>query len=239
MNVTPIILAAGNNTRLHHDYPKCLYPLLRKPMISYLLDSLCPFFEQIVLVIKYKEELFRSFVDEYENKDNLKIAIQGDNHGTYSAVYSGFCESNSEYLIIIPGDKPLINHNLVANLISHHLKNNCDLTILSTFDKTNTDYLRIKKDNSFSLIHYRDLSIYEKMSLEIYTSVICINRNVLKEVFNQVPLSDGLSIKDIVNYVANHKYLVDTYFTDQYFLCLRITCGWRLINSICKMAYVL
>ncbi len=232
LNISTIILAAGSNNRLHYDYPKCLYPLFRKPMISYLLDSVCKVSKEVILVIKYKEALFRDFIANYEKNDYLKIAVQGQNEGTFSAVYSGFCDCNSstisDTILIIPGDKPLINEKILRGLVTKHQNTKATLTILSTYDKDNTEYLRIKNSGCLVLESYQSLSFYEKVSLELYTSVICINKETLKEVFLNIPLNNNLSIKDIVSYVSLKGYLVDTYLTENAFLCYGINTFYDL-----------
>ena len=78
MKISTIVLVAGNNSRLHLDYPKCLYPIIRRPMLSYLLDSIYSF-SKIILVVKYKENLFRDFVNNYDKNTNISVVTQKEN----------------------------------------------------------------------------------------------------------------------------------------------------------------
>ena len=223
MKISTIVLVAGNNSRLHLDYPKCLYPIIRRPMLSYLLDSIYSF-SKIILVVKYKENLFRDFVNNYDKNTNISVVTQKENLGTFSAVSSGFsiCE-DSDIIVIVPGDKPLITKTILTGLIEKHINTKAEMTLLTTYDRNNTEYLRIDQTNPTTLKNYSDLNVYEKLSLELYTSIICINRTTLSDVFNHqfdnLSSSSDLSIKDIVNFVLNKKYKVSTYYTKDAFMC--------------------
>ena len=35
-----VILAAGKGTRMKTEIPKCAYPLMKKPMIKYIVEAL-------------------------------------------------------------------------------------------------------------------------------------------------------------------------------------------------------
>ena len=35
-----IVLAAGKGTRMRTELPKCAYPILKKPMIEYILEGI-------------------------------------------------------------------------------------------------------------------------------------------------------------------------------------------------------
>ena len=72
MKTTAIILAAGKGTRMKTDIPKCAYPLVKKPMISYLLDSLDKVsVDEKICVVGYKKEAFEELIG-----DRVKICIQ-------------------------------------------------------------------------------------------------------------------------------------------------------------------
>lgn len=225
MKVSSIILAAGISKRFECDTPKCLYPIIRKPMICYLLDKINKFFDDNYLVIKHKENLFKEFFSD--SVYNLKIVKQEKDNAIFG-IYSGFLNSfGSDYLFIIPGDKILINDDILKNMLNVHLNKKSDVTILTTFDKNNYEYLRIKNN---SLVYYDDLSMYEKMTLDIYTSVFVINRSTLNEVFDSTIFDNNpnLSIKDLISFLFLKNYNINTYHTNDAFLCYGINTFYDL-----------
>lgn len=227
MAVSTIILAAGNNVRFSYDFPKCLFPIIRRPMLSYLLDNVCGLFDKNILVVKYKQELFEDFIKNNDYNETLKMVVQCD-ESTISGIYSGFlaCHESSD-IYIIPGDKILITKDILNNMLLKHHKKNADMTILTTFDKENNSYLRIK---DHSLIEFGELSFYEKMSLDIYTSVILIKKEVLETYFNNLKIlkNNNLSIKDLVIDVFSKNYHIETFHIDEAFLCYGINTFYDL-----------
>ena len=62
-----VIAAAGQGTRMLHltkDRPKHLIKVQKKPFLGYLLDNLLKAgYKELILVVGYKEELMRQFLN--------------------------------------------------------------------------------------------------------------------------------------------------------------------------------
>lgn len=76
-----VIAAAGQGTRmlrLTNNKPKHLINVQKKPFLSYLLDSLFEAgYKEIIMVVGYKEELMRDFLDKYKKCiDNKSCKIE-------------------------------------------------------------------------------------------------------------------------------------------------------------------
>lgn len=65
-----VVAAAGQGTRMLHltnNKPKHLIKVREKPFLSYLLDNLFKAgYKEIILVVGYKEELMKDFLEEYK-----------------------------------------------------------------------------------------------------------------------------------------------------------------------------
>jgi UDP-N-acetylglucosamine diphosphorylase / glucose-1-phosphate thymidylyltransferase / UDP-N-acetylgalactosamine diphosphorylase / glucosamine-1-phosphate N-acetyltransferase / galactosamine-1-phosphate N-acetyltransferase len=74
-----VIAAAGQGTRmlhLTHNKPKHLINVRQRPFLSYLLDNLFESgFEEIILVVGYKEELMKDFLKSYKAPGKGKFEI--------------------------------------------------------------------------------------------------------------------------------------------------------------------
>ena len=56
-NITAVILAAGQGTRMKSSQPKVLHEILGRPMLAYLIDTLKAVgVEDIVLVVGHQAE---------------------------------------------------------------------------------------------------------------------------------------------------------------------------------------
>ena len=107
MKISGVILAAGKGTRMKSSLPKVLQPVLGKPMISYAQSALTNVDTKYVILGHESDSVKEHIFDDY------KIVEQEEQLGTGHAVVTllesvDFKSDSSDYLIIIPGDVPLI-----------------------------------------------------------------------------------------------------------------------------------
>ena len=77
-----IVLAAGKGTRMKTELPKCAFPILKKPMINYIIENIeRSVVDEIVCVVGYKKEIIKELLD-----GNVKYANQDEQLGTGHAV---------------------------------------------------------------------------------------------------------------------------------------------------------
>ena len=78
-----VILAAGKGTRMRTEIPKCAYPLMKKPMIIYIVEALENSYEinETLLVVGHKAEVFEEMLGK-----RVKYAYQQVQKGTGHAV---------------------------------------------------------------------------------------------------------------------------------------------------------
>lgn len=93
MIMRALILAAGYGTRLHpltHMRPKAMLPLLGKPMLSHVIDSVRDAgLKDIVLVVGHHREQIEEYFGNGEQLGvHLSYAIQAEPKGEYDAVLS-------------------------------------------------------------------------------------------------------------------------------------------------------
>lgn len=108
-----VILAAWEGSRLRplsNTVPKPLIKVFGKPIIEYTMDALYKHVDEFVLVVKYKQELFR---ERYKNKyKNVKVTYvqQWDENWTWAAIKN---LNISWDMLIINWDSIFDKHDLV------------------------------------------------------------------------------------------------------------------------------
>ncbi len=110
MTYSAIILSGGESTRFGQD--KGLFQVFQQPLISFVIEKVKPFIDELLIVTKRKSaktysSLFPSaqiLVDEYNFRGALAGIATGINHahGTYSYV--------------LPSDTPLLSTKVLALL---------------------------------------------------------------------------------------------------------------------------
>ena len=214
-----IVLAAGKGTRMKTEIPKCAFPLLKKPMIEYVVDALRKAkLDSTICVIGHKKEVFEELL-----KDKVSYAVQEEQLGTAHAVLmtKDFIKEDG-FSIIVPGDKPLIDDEMINNLIKSHLKNGNDLTVGVHYVDNPKGFGRILRDENLNVVRViedRDASAAEKKIREVNSGIYCVNNKLLFEAISQTSNENARHeyyLSDIVRILASN-YKVDTYTFDDSF----------------------
>jgi bifunctional UDP-N-acetylglucosamine pyrophosphorylase / glucosamine-1-phosphate N-acetyltransferase len=209
-----IILAAGKGTRMGSDLPKVLAPLSSSTMIEVLLDHLDTATKPI-LVVGYQAELVQSVVG-----DRAIYVTQAQQLGTGHAVIQAQSAINSdtETIIVLYGDHPLVDQVMVDKLLASHHQSQAQLT-LATVEVDNFDdwrqafvhYGRVINDDSGEaerIVEYKDASASEREVTTVNPAYFVFDKDWLFE-----------HLEDLRNNNSQHEYyltdLVQIAFNDQ------------------------
>ena len=179
MNLFPIILAAGQGTRMNSTLPKVLHPIGGKPMLEHVVDS-CRQLDvaKIAIIYGHGGELVRAKTD---SKDILWV-LQKEQKGTGHAVsQAAHLIDDSAVVIIATGDVPLIKTKTLERL-AEKLKDS-NLSVLTTFLDNPFGYGRIvrnKKGKIEKIVEEKDATDEEKEINEINTGFIAAKGKDLK-----------------------------------------------------------
>jgi len=84
-----ILLSGGFGTRMRpltYTTPKPLLPLLNKPLVQHIIDSLPEEVEEVVLAANYKIDLLREYFEDIKLDREIKIVDEPEPRGTAGAV---------------------------------------------------------------------------------------------------------------------------------------------------------
>ena len=117
MSISGVILAAGQGTRMKSPLPKVLQSVLGKPMINYAQEAISDLEKKYVIVghqsDKVIQTLFESYIPIIQEKQ------LGTGHAIATLVESKeYDDDKNDYLVVIPGDVPLIKKKDLDLLIN-------------------------------------------------------------------------------------------------------------------------
>lgn len=183
MSLAVIILAAGKGVRMNSELPKVLHPILKKPMLHYVLDAaqkVEP--ERVVLVLGHDSEL----VEEAVSDCSVETVIQEPQLGTGHAV--SCCEDVlrgfSGDILILSGDVPAIGVLSLREFANSHTKNDVDVSFISTLAENPDGYGRVLRNSNgdvLRVVEDKDATADEKREKEINTGIYCVNSSFLWE----------------------------------------------------------
>lgn len=179
-----IVLAAGKGSRMHRKEPKGMIPILGKPMISYIIDTIFKTCLQHTICVLGKNK------EQFQLPSWVEIAVQEQPLGTADAVRAALekMEDKKGYTLIIPGDTPFLTEGTINALLQEHEKSKNLLTIGTIRLSSPYGYGRVvhEKEGTLRIVEEKDATKEERLIEEVYSGVMCINTQVLFDVISKI-----------------------------------------------------
>ena len=177
MNIATIVLSAGKGTRMNSDIPKVLHKVLGKEIILWSKDSVKNFKDKF-FVIGHKQEL----VEKYISGD-AEIVIQEEQLGTGHALSvvlndKKFLSKEYDYLLVLPGDVPLIEEKALSGLVEKVVSNQAAVGFIVASVSNPFGYGRVIIDedkNVIKIVEEKDASDEEKKINIINSGIYCFD----------------------------------------------------------------
>ena len=215
-----VILAAGLGTRMKTDVPKCSVSILGKPMVNYIVEELEKSnVDEIVTIVGHKKEVIMDLL-----KDKVKYAYQKELLGTAHAIRSAIEYIKEDGItLILPGDTPLVDKEIIEGMINKHYEKNNGITIGTLIVDEPFGLGRIIRDSGKKILRIAEefqATEEEKLVKEINTCMFVINNDLLLKylpLINNDNSKGEYTITDIVELIAKDKHKVGTFtIEDQY-----------------------
>ncbi len=202
-----IILAAGISKRMYSQTPKILYKILGKPMIEYVVDTVCGLncTEIIVVTGKNKDEVRKVLGSK------VKYAVQETPLGTGDAAKKGLVLATKPNILILYGDVPLLKTETITAMINNHLNKNADLSVMTCNIDNPAGYGRIVRNKTgkfIKIVEHIDANEKELNINEINTGIYFGNRQLINVALSCVKANNNQKefyLTDIVHYFIKKK----------------------------------
>lgn len=181
--ISIIILAAGNGTRMKSQKSKVLHTLCGQAMINHILNKTKLITDDVKVVLSYQfDDVKNAILKDF--KDVQIIRQDSENFpGTAGAVMACLEYLTSKKTIIICGDMPLIEEKDLKSLY----QNKIDITILAFKAKNPYGYGRVitNKNNVVKIVEEKDATQNETLVDLCNSGAYCFDTDLLKSL---VPL---------------------------------------------------
>jgi bifunctional UDP-N-acetylglucosamine pyrophosphorylase / glucosamine-1-phosphate N-acetyltransferase len=192
-NITAVILAAGQGTRMKSTKPKVLHEILGRPMIAYLLDTLREVgVEDIAVVVGHQAGAVKAALKDY----GVRFVIQEPQLGTGHAVQVAMpaVDPGAGTVMVLCGDAPLISGESIAALQKLHAGANAAVTVQTIELPDGAHYGRVVRDEQgrvAAVVQAKDS--HDRPDLlairEINTGAYCFDAAFLREALTNIPKS--------------------------------------------------
>lgn len=177
------VLAAGLGTRMRSARPKVLHPLLGRPMLIRLLETVAALSpRETILVVGHGADQIRQLVGE-----RVRYALQAEQLGTghaLAAAVAALPEAEGD-LLVLYGDMPLLTAETLRRLLAHHRAAEADATLVTTELGPESRFGRIVRDGEGRferIVEYKDATPAEREIGEVNAGVYCFRLGPLRAV---------------------------------------------------------
>jgi bifunctional UDP-N-acetylglucosamine pyrophosphorylase/glucosamine-1-phosphate N-acetyltransferase len=190
-NLSAVVLAAGEGSRMRSTRPKPLHLLCGRAMVLYVLDAL-PVKEltNTVVVVGHGAERVTKKLTELGDGRRIDFVEQHQQRGTGDAVAVGLTGlpedddlSDELDVLVLPGDTPLLRPETVAALVAEHRHSDAACTLLTARLPDPTGYGRIVRvgndDRIQRIVEQADAAPDELDIDEVNTGIYCFRRSLL------------------------------------------------------------
>jgi histidinol-phosphate phosphatase family protein len=181
--VTAAILAGGMGTRLRNavaDRPKVLAPVLGKPFLAYLLDSLADAgLRDVVLCTGYRAEMVQAEFGSHYRNLSLRYSCEPSPLGTAGALRNVLTQLTTPDVLVMNGDS-YCSADLPAMLAAHCIRNAAaTLTLVEVADVSR--FGRVETDAQGQVVRFDEKGCRTGRGW-INAGVYLLGRNVLESI---------------------------------------------------------
>lgn len=147
--ITAVILAGGRAQRMGGE-DKGLLSVQGKPMIEYIIDTLRPQVGQIIINANRN-------LDRYEQYGYPVVKdMMGEYFGPLVGMASGIQHAQTEFVVTVPCDSPLLPKELVSSLYHQIQLDDAELAVAHDGERMQPVFALLRCDLLPDLIHYLD-----------------------------------------------------------------------------------
>jgi bifunctional UDP-N-acetylglucosamine pyrophosphorylase/glucosamine-1-phosphate N-acetyltransferase len=185
-----VILAAGQGTRMKSGKSKVLHRIGGEPLIYYPIARAGELgASRIVAVLGHQIDAVRAAIEERFGKDEVDIAVQEEQLGTAHAVAQAapMLKDVSGAVIIVYGDIPLLTRETLEKLRAAWKPGGLALVAARLPDPTGYGRIIRGKDGGVArIVEEKDASAAEKKIDEINAGIYCVDAALLREAIARV-----------------------------------------------------
>lgn len=218
-NVTAVILAAGKGTRMKSSKAKVLHEVFFKPMLHHVLDAVSlVMVKEIVVVTGHQYHQVENSCQDYDVTFARQVEQLGTGHAVLAA--ESKISSDTEIIMILCGDTPLIRSESLHRMIDQHMQSPDSLTVMTTVLDDPTNYGRIVTSKTGlveAIVEEKDATDMERKISEVNAGIYCVGKDFLFSALRNVGTDNKqgeVYLTDIVSIAHNagmqiHKFVCD------------------------------
>lgn len=213
-NLQAIILAAGKSKRFKTLTSKLVEKLCGKEMILHITSALQSLGIEMTMVVGHQKELVQETVVKHHG-NSIKFITQDKQEGTGHAVLCSKPTWHKHQILVMNGDMPLVNSQLIELLYQRHQETNAAMTLAMAYDiDPSGAYGRIiQRCSSISIIEAKEFTYKIEDYPFINAGIYLFDRSFLASAIEKVQrnsVSNEFYITDLVKIASDQQKIITT-----------------------------
>jgi bifunctional UDP-N-acetylglucosamine pyrophosphorylase/glucosamine-1-phosphate N-acetyltransferase len=181
ISIRAIVLAAGKSTRFGAYFNKLLTPLCGMPLVTHITDLLQACALSTTVVVGHLKEQVTAAITAQSSQ--VTFVTQEEPLGTGHALLCSVQLWDSDHLLVLNGDMPLITQELINQLIQTHAATGAAVSFVMAYpDTLNHAYGRVViNGDSVEIIENKDFTGDRSVAYPINAGIYIFKRSFLKK----------------------------------------------------------
>lgn len=213
-NVSALILAGGLGTRMKSEKPKVLHEICGETLLKHVILNVEETnIDDIGVVVGYKADMVKEVTGE-----KYSYYLQEEQLGTGHAVMMAkeFLKNKKGKILVLCGDAPLINKNVINDFINYTDENSLDLCVLTAILDDAKSYGRIvrKDDRLEKIVELKDANEEQANIKEVNSGTYIFDVEKLLKHLDELSTNNAQKeyyITDMIEIFKNNDYNVDAF----------------------------
>lgn len=209
-----LVLAAGKSSRFKTGKSKLLEPLCGKPIIAHSLATLKKLSIPTTVIVGFQKKALIEAISSYQK--DISFVEQKEQNGTGHALMISKEAWNTDTLLVLNGDMPLVTQDIIEQLHATHQQKNASISFVTAHncEPIAASYGRIvQDDNSIAIVEAKEFKGDITENCCINAGIYLINKKFLEESMQQLTQSSVTSewyITDLVKIASDQKLTIAT-----------------------------
>lgn len=217
-SVQAVILAAGSSRRLNTGTSKMLEKICGQELILYPTSLFEALSIPTTVVVGHESKAVTECIEK-RHKNGISFVHQKEQLGTGHALACTKDLWNAQTIIVINGDMPLMEKEIIAELYDYHIDSKASMTVMSACCQypSATDYGRIvlNDDSTIEIVEAKNATqVDDDEDGHINAGVYVIETDFLRDSIGKLtkdPIGKEFYITDLVKIANAHKKMVSVF----------------------------
>lgn len=208
-SIRGIVLAAGKSTRFGTHFNKLLTPLCGIPLVAHITDLLQKLHIPTTIVVGHLKEQVTATITE--RTPDATFVTQEQSLGTGHALLCSTPHWDSDHILVLNGDMPLITNILIEELITTHTTTDAAISFVMAYPDTQQHaYGRVIIEQSqMHIVEAKDFTGDRTIVYPINAGIYLFKKSFLQNYATELQPNNAqkqLYITDLIGIASREKF---------------------------------